>query len=90
MNPVGFYLLLIGLTFVANLPFVFYLITKRKDDMAISSNAQAIIDSLNKSNSDLTTALASAGAQEAEDLAAIKSAADTLSASIAAAMPAQG
>lgn len=87
-------LFLTALFAVANLPFTAYLIKHWKTDMTISPPAQAIIDSLTNANTQLSTALANAGAastaQAAEDLAGIAAAATPLTDAIAAAQPVAG
>lgn len=90
MSPVALWALLIALSFIANMPFVLYLITHWKNTMAISPAAQTVIDSLTTANTQLTAALTAAGAQGAEDVAAISAAAQPLVEAISAATPAAG
>lgn len=84
--------LLVGAQAVVNAPFVIALLSKRNTPVTTSPAAQAIVDSLTTAASNLPGALANAstavGAQAVEDLAAIKTAADGLSAAIDAALPA--
>lgn len=84
---------LIAAQCVIVLPIVVSLF-KKDSPMAVSAAAQALVDELNAAVAQLSTALANADAkataQSAEDLAAIKTAADALVAAInIAATPAQ-
>lgn len=86
-DPRLIWALLIAAQLIVNLPFLFALIIHRSTTMTVSPAAQAIIDSLTTARGQLP-ALTAAAAQEAEDLAAIKAAADPLVADIAtAALP---
>ena len=70
--------LLIVAQLIVNLPVLIYLV-KWRDIMTVSAAAQAIVDELNAAAASLQTAITNAGAaQNTEDLAAIKTAADNL------------
>lgn len=86
------YAALIAAALVVNLPFLLQLLIQGLSKMQVSANAQPIVDELTNAAQALPAAItaiqAAANAQAEADLAAIKAAADTLTAAIAAATPA--